>query len=91
MSLLQSEFREQFSYQAPILPDSLDNATAFSYAVSQLIRSTPSEISGTLACNKPNLATWLLDRLGIRIRDIAVTAVGWIRHAGVAAPGTGKG
>jgi hypothetical protein len=71
MSLDQSDFREQFSYQAPILPESLDNATAFFYALNQLIRSTPSEISGTLAPNKPVFASWLLDRLCIRIGGAA--------------------
>jgi len=35
MCLEQSEFREQFNYQAPILPDSLDSATAFFYLVNQ--------------------------------------------------------
>ncbi|MBV8453030.1 MAG: hypothetical protein JOZ29_12275 [Deltaproteobacteria bacterium] len=91
MSLKQGEFREQFSYQEPILPDSLDNATAFFYAVNQLIRSTPSEISGTLEFTRPGPATWFLDHLGIRIRDLALTAARWIRRAGAVAPSTWKG
>jgi hypothetical protein len=90
MSLEQNEFRARFSYQEPILPDSLDDATAFFYAASQLIRSTPSQTSGALASNRPGIATWLLDRLGTRVRDIVVTPVGWIRRVGIAAPTTWK-
>jgi hypothetical protein len=85
MCLEQSELREQFSYQAPILPDSLDSATAFFYAVNQLIRSTPSETSVTLASNKHCLARPLLDRLNIHIRGIVPSAVGRMRRVGFAA------
>ena len=86
MDLEQSEFSDQ----EPILPDSLDNATAFFYAVSQLIRSTASEISGTLASNEPGFTTRLLDRLGLCIRDIVVRAVGWIRRGGELSPSVRK-
>ena len=90
MSLEQSEFREQFSYQEPILPDSLDSDTAFFYAVNQLIRSTPFEISETPASKKPVFASWLFDRLGTCIRYFVVAVVGWIHRVGVAAPSTWK-
>ena len=79
MRLEQSEFREQFSYQAPILPDSLDSATAFFYAVNELIRSTPSETSATLASSKQGSVGPQLDRLNVRIRGIVLWAVGRIR------------
>jgi hypothetical protein len=72
MCLEQSEFREQFSYQAPILPDSLDSDTAFFYAVNQLIRSTPSETSVTLTSNKQGFPGPLLNRLSVHIHDFAV-------------------
>jgi hypothetical protein len=85
MCLEQSEFREQFSYQAPILPDSLDSAIAFFHAVNQLIRSTPSETSVTLASNKQGFAGPLLDRLNIHIRGIALSAVGRMRRVGFGA------
>ena len=85
MRLEQNEFPEQFSYQEPILPDSLDSATAFFYTVNQLIRSTPSETSRTLASNKLGIAGRLLDRLSIHIRDTIVSVVGWMRRVGFAA------
>jgi hypothetical protein len=85
MLLEQNEFREQFSYQEPILPDSLDSATAFFYAVNQLIRSMPSETSRTLASNKPGVAGRLVDRLSIHIRDAIVSVIGWMRRVGFAA------
>jgi hypothetical protein len=85
MSLEQSEFREQFSYQEPILPDSLDSATAFFYAVNQLIRSTPPETSRTPASNKPGIAGRLADRLGIHIRDTIALVVRRMRRIGFAA------
>jgi hypothetical protein len=44
MSLKQSESREQFRYEAPILPDNVDSATAMFYALNLLIRSTPFEM-----------------------------------------------
>jgi hypothetical protein len=91
MNLQQSEFRDQFTYQTPILPESVDNATAFFYALNQLMRSTPSEISGTLTSDEPGFAMWILDRVGFRLRDIVITIVGCIRRAGVAAPSTWKG
>jgi hypothetical protein len=84
MSREPSELR-QFSYREPILPESLDNATAFFYAVYQLISSTPSEISATLT-NRKGFATRLLHRLATRIG-----AIGWIRGRGVAAPNSSKG
>ena len=84
----QNEFREQLSYQEPILPDSLDSTTAFFYAVNQLIRSTPSETSRTLASNKPGVAGRLLNRLSIHIRDRVVPVVGWMRRVGFAAAST---
>jgi hypothetical protein len=79
MCLEQSEFREQFSYQAPILPDSLDSATAFFYLVNQLIRSTPSAPFASLASSKQGSAGPLLDHLNVRIRGIVLWAVGRIR------------
>jgi hypothetical protein len=85
MCFEQREFREQFIYQAPILPDSLDSATAFFYAVNQLIRSTPSETSVTLAYNKQGFAGPLLDRLNVHIRDMVLSAVGQMRRVGLAA------
>jgi hypothetical protein len=85
MSREPSELR-QFSYREPILPESLDNATAFFYAVYQLISSTPSEISATLAFNRKGFAARLLHRLATRIG-----AIGWIRGRGVAAPNSSKG
>lgn len=85
MCFEQSELREQFSYQAPILPDSLDSATAFFYAVNQLIRSTPSETSVTLASNQQGFAGPLLDHLNAHIRDIVLWAVGRMRRVGFAA------
>ena len=85
MSLEQSEFRKQFSHQAPILPDSVDSATAFFYALNQLIRSTPSETSVALASNKPGFAGRLLDRLSIHIRNTLVSAVGRMRQVGFSA------
>jgi hypothetical protein len=91
MNLEQSEFRDQFTYQTPILPDSVDNSTAFFYGLNRLIRSTPSEISGTLTSDEPGFAMWILDRVGFRIRDTVITIVGCIRRAGIAAPNTWKG
>src|SRR6516225_1477747 len=80
MNFEQREFREQLSDQGLILPDSLDNATAFFYAVNQLIRSTPFEISETPASKKPVFASWLFDRLGTCIRYFVVAVVGWIHR-----------
>jgi hypothetical protein len=85
MCLDQREFREQFSYQAPILPDSLDSVTAFFYAVNHLIRSTPSETSVTLAPNRQAFAGPRLCRLKVHIRDIVLSAVGRMRRVGFAA------
>jgi hypothetical protein len=88
MSLEQNDFREQFTHQEPILPDSLDSATAFFYALNHLIRTTPSEISPTPTSNQPGFAAWLL--YGVGVRDIVEMAVGWIRRVAVAGPSTGK-
>ena len=85
MCFEQSEFREQFSYQAPILPDNLDSATAFFYAINQLIRSTPSEIPVTHPSNQQGCAGPRSDRLHVHIRDIVVSVVGRMRHVGFAA------
>jgi hypothetical protein len=84
MCFEQSEFREQFSYQAPILPDSLDSATAFFYAVNQLIRSTPSETPLTHP-SKQGCAGPRSDRLNVHIREIVVAVVGRMRRVGFAA------
>jgi hypothetical protein len=85
MCFEQSEFREQFSYQAPILPDSLDSATAFFYAVNQLIRSTPSETPVTHPSNQQGCAGRRSDRLNVHIRDIVVSVLGRMRRVGIAA------
>jgi hypothetical protein len=78
MHLHQSEFREQLSYEPPILPDSVDSATAFFYAVNQLVRSTPFEASATPACNKTGFAGALLIRLGNRTRAVILSAFAWM-------------
>jgi hypothetical protein len=91
MSLEQNDFCEPFTYQEPILPDSLDNATAFFYALNALIRSTPSEICPTLTSNQPGFAARLFDGVRVSVRDIVEMAVGWIRRIGVAGPSTRKG
>ena len=85
MRIEQNEFHEQFSYQEAILPDSVDSATAFFYAVNQLIRSTPSETSRTLASNKPGVAGRLPDRLSIHLRDTVFSVAGWMRRVGFSA------
>jgi hypothetical protein len=83
MSLEQSQFLEQFSYQEPILPDSVDNATAFFRAFHQLIRSTPSEICETPRSGKP-----LYARVGVCIRGIVISVLGWVRRFGLTAQRT---
>jgi hypothetical protein len=88
MCIEQREFSEQFRYQAPILPDSLDNATAFFYAVNQVIRSTRFETSVTMASNNQGFAGPLLNRLNVHIRDIVLSAVGRMRCVGFTAAST---
>jgi hypothetical protein len=88
---LEPDFREPFTDQEPILPDSLDNATAFFYALNQLIRATPSEISQTLMSNQPGLGTRLLDGVGVSVRGTVEMALGWIRRVAVAGPSIWKG
>jgi hypothetical protein len=80
MSLEQNEFHEQFSVRGPLLPDSLDNATAFFYAINQLISSTPAQISEALVSDQPGFVTSLFNRLGCSIRSIVIIGVGWMRR-----------
>jgi hypothetical protein len=91
MSREHSEFRYQFTYHAPILPESVDNATAFFYGINQLIRSTPLETSETMTSDTRGFARWILDRGGFRIYDIVITIVRRGRRASVAVPNIGKG
>jgi hypothetical protein len=67
------EFDEQFSDQAPILAESLDNATAFFLVVDRLIRATPAETWLTMH-GKPLLAA-PFDRPVGHIRGIIRAAV----------------
>jgi hypothetical protein len=68
MRLKQSEFQEPFSYEAPILPDSLDRPIAFFYAVNQPIRFTQTEILATRAPQNPNVGA-PFDSPGGQMRD----------------------
>ena len=90
MSLKQSEFYDQFTYQEPNLPDSVDSAIAFFCAVNYLIRSTPFEIAQRPELNKPRFATRLLDLLRKRIPGAVAERVGWVRRLRAAAPNTCK-
>ncbi len=78
---------EPLCQQEPILADNLDSATAFFYTLNQLIRSTSPDTSEALRFKQPRLAVRLIESSKIGMRELALSAVGWVRRAKALIPG----